>query len=162
MEQTVKKKNKRFNIVDLILLILLLAVAGVLLYSYLSPLTKQIFAETYDVEYTLRIQSVRREFNNKIKEGDRVIEADSLKEIGTVKGVVYTPSKFVGTDSEGKTVTSEYPDMYDVTITVSAVAEMPGGMYEINSFSITAGKAVRFRVPDFTGEAVCASIKAVG
>jgi len=156
------KKKRRVNYVDIILLLVMIAVVGLIAYTYLSPLTKQLFAETYDVEYTIRIQGVRLEFNDKIHEGDTVVENETLKSIGTVKSVVYSASKFVGTDSAGKTVISEHPDMYDVTVVVGAKAEMPSGMYEVNSFAITAGKTIRFRVPDFTGEATCISISETG
>ena len=158
MEKIENKKKKRFNFVDVILLVVILAIIGGVVYAYLSPVTKQLFAKTYKVTYTLKVQNVRLEFNNKIKADDKVVETETLKEIGTVTNVVYTASKFVGTDASGKTVTNNYPDMYDATITVKADAEMPSGMYTVNTYSIMAGKTIPFRVPGFTGEALCLSI----
>ena len=161
-KENVKPKGaKKFNYVDVILLIVILVIVGVIVYTSVAPITKQILYESYDVEYTLQIRGVRREFNNKIREGDRVVETETLKEIGTVTSAVYSPSKFVGTASDGRTVTSDYPGMYDVTITVRAKAETPSGMYEINSVPVTAGKTIPFRVPDYIGEAVCVSISEV-
>ena len=158
MKQEAAKKSKKFNYVDAILLIIIIVIIGVIVYTSVAPITKQMFSETREVEYVLQIRGVRREFNNKIAEGDRVVETETLKEIGTVTRAVYSASKFVGTASDGRTVTSDYPGMYDVTITVRASAEIPAGMYEVNSVPITAGKTVPFRVPDYIGEAVCVSI----
>lgn len=158
MEKTENKRKKRFNFVDVILLVVIIAIIGSVVYAYISPMTKQLFAATYKVTYTMRVPNVRLELKNNIKVGDKIVETETLKEIGTVTNVASASSKFVGTDASGKTVTSPYPDMYDVTITVSANAEMPSGMYAVNSYSITAGKTIPFRVPDFTGEAVCLSI----
>lgn len=161
MDQEKTAKNKRFNFVDAILLIIILAIVGIVIYTSVAPITKQMFSSSFEVEYVMQIRGVRREFNNKITEGDRVVETETLKQIGTVTRAVYSASKFVGTASDGRTVTSDYPGMYDVTITVRATAEMPSGMYEVNSFPITAGKTIPFRVPDFIGEAVCVSISEV-
>ena len=161
MDNTQEKKKKRFNFVDAILLLIILLIVGALLYNYLAPLTTRLFADSYDIEYTLQIRGIRREFSNKIIEGDEVVETDTLNEIGTVTRALYSASKFTGTDSSGRTVTNDYPGMYDVTITVRAKAEMPSGMYEVNGYTITAGKVIPFRVPDSIGEAVCVSVSEV-
>ena len=162
MKQEAAKKGKKFNYVDVILLIIIIVIIGVIVYTSVAPITKQMFSESREVEYVLQIRGLRREFNNKIAEGDRVVETETLKEIGTVTRAVYSASKFVGTASDGRTVTSDYPGMFDVTDTVRAKAETPTGRYEINSVPITAGKTIPFRVPDFIGEAVCVSISEVG
>ncbi len=161
MDQEKTAKNKKFNFVDVILLIIILAIIGVVVYTSVAPITKQLFSDSFEVEYVLQIRYVRREFNNRIAEGDRIVETETLKEIGTVTRAVYSASKFVGTAGDGRTVTSDYPGMYDVTVTVRATAETPSGRYEVNSYPITAGKTIPFRVPDFIGEAVCVSITEV-
>ena len=161
MDSYETKKRRRFNFIDVVLLIVIIAILAAIVYSYFSPYAKQLFSTTYEIEYTLQVKGVRREFNNKIKEGDTVVETETIKDIGTVKSAVYSASKFVSTDSNGRTVISDYPGMYDVTVVVRAKAEIPAGLYSVNSYTVTAGKKIPFRVPDFIGEATCISVSEV-
>ena len=157
-----EKKKKRFNFIDIIIILIVVGVIAALLYFYVvSPLTKQFFAQTYEIEYTLQVKGMRREFRNKISEGDTVVETESLEPIGTVVKAVYTASKFTGTDSAGNQVVSDYPGMYDAVITVRATSVMPEGLYEVGSYTINSGKVIPFRVPNYIGEAVCVSVNEV-
>lgn len=161
MEKTNNKKRRSFNFIDVLLLILIIAVVGALVWFLASPYTEQLFAVTYDIEYTIQLKGVRMEFKDNVKVGDRVVDTVGLDEIGEVTEVVYTASKFVGTDNSGHSVTSDYPGLYDVTVTVRARATMPSGIYTVNGYGITAGKTIPFRVPDFIGEGVCISVAEV-
>lgn len=160
MKNTANKRRK-LNYIDILLLILIVvAVAGVV-WFLLSPYTEQFFATTYDIEYTVALNGVRVEFKDKVQMGDQVVETVGLDGIGNVTDVVYTASKFVGTDSNGHSITSDHPVLYDVMITVRAKATMQSGVYSVNGYGITAGKNIPFRVPDFIGEGVCVSVREV-
>lgn len=159
--QNKTKKRGRFNYIDVLLLILIIAVVIGLAWLIISPYTEQLFATTYDIEYTIALNGVRMEFKDKVKVGDSVIETVELDGIGNVTEVVYTASKFVGTDSSGHSVTSDYPGLYDVMITIRADAAIQSGVYSVNGYGITAGKTIPFRVPDFIGEGVCISVREV-
>ncbi len=159
--QNKTKKRGRFNYIDVLLLILIIAAVIGLAWLMISPYTEQFFATTYDIEYTVALNGVRVEFKDKVQEGDRMVETAGLDGIGNVTGVVYTASKFVGTDSNGHSITSDHPGLYDVMITVRAEATLQSGVYSVNGYGITAGKTIPFRVPDFIGEGVCVSVAEV-
>lgn len=159
--QNKMKKRGRFNFIDVLLLILIIAAAIGLVWLMISPYTEQLFAPTYDIEYTVALNGVRVEFKDKVQEGDRIVETAGLDEIGRVTDVVYTASKFVGTDSNGHSITNDHPGLYDVMITVRAEASLQSGVYSVNGYGITAGKTIPFRVPDFIGEGVCGSVTEV-
>ncbi|MBQ4054441.1 MAG: DUF4330 family protein [Clostridia bacterium] len=160
MKNTANKRRK-LNYIDVLLLILIIvAVIGVV-WFIISPYTDQLFATTYDIEYTVALNGVRVEFKDKVQVGDTLVETVGLDDIGSVTDVVYTASKFVGTDSNGHSITSDHPVLYDVMITVRAKATMQSGVYSVNGYGITAGKTIPFRVPDFIGEGVCVSVREV-
>lgn len=155
------KKRGRFNYIDVLLLILIIVAVIGLMWFLISPYTEQFFATTYDIEYTVALNGVRVEFKDKVQVGDRIVETVGLDGIGSVTDVVYTASKFVGTDSNGHSITSNHPVLYDVMITVRAEATLQSGVYSVNGYGITAGKSIPFRVPDFIGEGVCVSVEEV-
>lgn len=155
------KKRGRFNYIDVLLLILIIVAVIGLMWFLISPYTEQFFATTYDIEYTVALNGVRVEFKDKVQVDDRIVETVGLDGIGSVTDVVYTASKFVGTDSNGHSITSNHPVLYDVMITVRAEATLQSGVYSVNGYGITAGKSIPFRVPDFIGEGVCVSVEEV-
>ncbi|MBQ3100424.1 MAG: DUF4330 family protein [Clostridia bacterium] len=155
------KKCGRFNYIDVLLLILIIVAVIGLVWFIISPYTEQFFATTYDIEYTVALNGVRVEFKDKVQAGDNIVETVGLDAIGSVTDVVYTASKFVGTDSNGHSITSDHPVLYDVMITVRAEAALQSGVYSVNGYGITAGKNIPFRVPDFIGEGVCVSVEEV-
>ena len=151
-----KKKNRKLNFVDIILLIIILAIASALIYVFVSPYTKQIMsASTTKIEYKILVEGVRDELKYNISQGDKVTETTDLRVIGKVVSVEYSDTEYVGADSEGNSVIGKYPGKKDITVTISADASSAGGTYEVGGFGIAAGKTINFRVPGFTGEGSC-------
>ena len=156
-----KQTKKRFNIADIVILLIIIAIIALFAYVIVSSYGQDLFEPKYSVEYTVKLTEVRKDFADNLGQGDMMVETTTLSEIGKVVKVDTTPCIFTATDSTGKTVTSDNPLYMDMVITVSAEATLPDGIYTVNGFRLTAGKNVTFRVPDFTGSGVCTGIKEV-
>ena len=160
-----KNKRKGFNFVDFLIILIVLAiiVAAVYLFSPISALKKLSEKTTGTLNYTVEIQNVDIEFIEKIKENDTVIDSVSKNTLGTVIAIEHNtkyselnyrtnsenPSQY-----EGYIV--EYPDKYNVTVTVSAQADLLSGQgYTVSNCRIAVGEKLSLRFSDFVCEGYC-------
>ena len=106
---------------------------------------------------------VREELKGKINIGDKVIDASQLYTIGEVTDVKYTNYVYTGVNREqGTLVYSDYPSHINITVTISASADISSGNYMINGvYKLSVGTYVSIRVPNFAGSGYCISIKEV-
>lgn len=168
-----KQKNtkRKFNIIDFLVLIIILAVVGASIYAVISwsNIKKLWSTSTVELQYTVEIRGVDKAFINNIRAGDIVTDAVSKNQLGTVDRVdsaKYTVfdcvEKEVPTeDEQSSTVVyegalSEYPDKYNITVYVSSTAEYEKGIgYTINGRRIAVGEAIEMRFPEFSSVAYC-------
>lgn len=161
-----KEKIKfRFNLIDAVLVAVILAAAVLLVYIFSSS-SVSLFGgkSSVDIIYTVELRKIREEFRSEdlIKVGDSVTDSVTLYAIGeVVEEAVYEPFMYKGVDSEGKVKTEKYPDFMNITLTIRASADTSEGIYSIGGYSMAVGKKVSLRVPNFTGEGYCTSIREV-
>ena len=177
MNSTVKKNNKKadkksrkFNFVDFLLILLVLAlIAGaVYLFTQGSIFKKLGATEQGTLTYTVEIQGVDAEYLNIIKESDVVVDSVTKNTLGTVSAVDYntkqTVLEYVKNEDEDGNVTytgvlSEYPNQYTVLVTITAPAEyVSGDGYFVNNCRIAVGEGLALRFPDFAAEGYCISM----
>lgn len=162
--KTAPRKPFRFNIIDALFLLVIIAASGALIYILFFRGTESPSASPRtDVEYKVELRMVREELKGKINIGDKVIDASKLYSIGEVTDVKYTTSTYTGVNNaEGILVYSDYPGYVNVTITVKASADTGSGSYMIDGvYKINVGTYVSLRVPDFTGSGYCVSVEEV-
>lgn len=157
-----KKKEGRFNVIDflIVLLILLLIISIVYMFSPISWVKRLISEETTNIYYTVEFQGVNEEFLDKISENQSVVNAVSKNAIGTVTAVdyysKYTELQLVELEEGDVGILAEYPNRYNVTVTVYASAEYAEGTgYSVNGQRIAVGEKLSLRFPDFSGEGYC-------
>lgn len=170
------KKAKRFNIVDLLLILIAIMLVFVLVYVF-SPVSwvrSLIYNQQKTIEYTIEIRNVDEAFLDSIKENDVVIDSVTKNTIGKVSKIddekpnyselqlVQTPGK----DDDGNDILSnkgalvEYPDKYNIVITVAATADYAVGKgYSVNSTDIRVGEQLSLNFPNFTCVGYCIGIK---
>lgn len=155
------KRKFRFNIIDVILLVIILSASAALVYIFFPSKTQENAAADRNVSitYQLYVSKVADDFKGKINIGDSVVDSVTLYGIGEVADVTYTKAMFVGVDkTEGKYVYSEYPNLIDIAVTVKADAVKTENSISVNGFTIAVGKKIPFRVPGYTGIAYCTII----
>jgi hypothetical protein len=162
--KTASRKPFRFNIIDALFLIVILAASAMLVYIlfFRGAETAETPAST-EVEYKVELRMVREELKGKINIGDKVIDASKLYTIGEVTDVKYTNATYTGVNkAEGILVYSDYIGYINITVTVKASADTSSGNYMVDGvYKLNVGTYVSLRVPNFTGSGYCVSIKEV-
>ncbi len=159
-----QKKNKRkFNFIDFLLILVIITVIGCVIYvffpiSWFQNLRKENVGA---IQYSIEVKGVDSEFLNRIKENDVVIDSVSKSTLGTVTAVDYNTKYSVLKYEKNEKgdyvgVLSEYPDRYNIMITITADAEYtPGNGYMVNSCRIAIGEKMYLRFPDYVCEGYC-------
>lgn len=154
------EKRKRFNFIDVILLVVILVIVSVLAFIGFKAYNNYFMKDSTGsvIRYEIVIEGVSNDIKYSINEGDDVIESLSFTSIGKVVGEPeITPTPFVASDDDGKLVESDHPSKSDIRITVEAKANGSKGTYDINGYTLCVGKSVSFRVPGFSAEGICVS-----
>lgn len=166
--KSTKKKSKKFNFVDFLVIILILAIVGTGIYL-LSPasfLKNLQSGKEGTLIYTIEIKGVDSEYLAKIEENDAVIDSVTKVSLGTVTTVDRNTKHSVfecreSTENPGtyEGVFAEYPDQYDVIVTITADAEyVPQSGYFVNHRRIAVGEKISLRFPNYVGEGYCISM----
>ncbi len=111
--------KKKFNFVDVLIVLFVLAVAfgGVKL---LSGKEGKVTNAVRDVSFTVEVAKSDKTFADAIKIGDDIYDSKKGGYYGKVTNVEAKPAKTMGANTaEGKYVISEFEGKYDVYITVS-------------------------------------------
>ena len=85
----VKKKKGRFNLMDLILVLLAVGIARFVLFV-IDPFSINLFGadeQNVTLEYSIRIENVEATFMDKIRIRDEVIDASLKTSLGYVNAV---------------------------------------------------------------------------
>ena len=141
---------------DFLLIVTLLLAVAVAIYMFapFSKLRSWVNQEQKPIEYTVEILGVEQEFIDKIKENDVVIDSVSKNTVGKVSAVDfntrYTELQYVEGSTDNVGVLAEYPDRYNVVVTITASADyVEGEGYSVNHCRIAVGEEMALRFPDF-------------
>ena len=163
----IKKKKGRFNLVDLLVVLIALAIVFAVVFV-MDPFSIGLFgAEKQEVtlEYTVRIDNVESALINKIQMGDEVIDASVKTSLGYVSAVEDDiPHTEPYYDAEEDVVSmKEYPNRYDLVVTVTAEATFTDGEgYKIDGRRMAVGTQLYLMFPDYIGTGNCISIRELG
>ena len=158
------EKSGRFNIVDLLLVILSLAIIGALLLMF-DPFSFFAKDATREVKlrYTVEIKDVSNEMKNNVSAGDKALNFATDYDMGTVVAVE-PQSSFEWVYNEGDEYMSKKykTDKSDLIITIDVDAVYSEGTgYMVDGKHIAVGSQVSLRFPSFTGTGYCISIEQV-
>ncbi len=162
MEQ--KRKKVRFNLIDTIIVIFILAVIAVAAYFLFGNFEFTFDRGDKDIQFEIRIENVRKESLESLENQSLLASGTTLRnsvtgeEIGTISSVRTEKSRYYGglvQGEEGYTLgTMESENVYDVYITVSAVAERDDrNVYTVDDIRVVIGEAVHFKVKSYAATA---------
>lgn len=152
MEQ---KKKMKFNAVDVIIVIAILAVVAVFGYSQIKGRTETTRGKS--IEMQLMTEEVSDFVADQLEIGDTVTDDGTNAELGTITDIQTDDAVSYAVDSEGNYVKTSKPDYQKVTITTEVKgseyehgAILGGTKYSVgHSLTVRAGKAkIYLRVYD--------------
>ncbi len=157
------KKKGKFNFVDFLLILIVLLIIASVVYVFMpSSWIKGMFADkSVEIEYSIEIIGVDKEFIENIKDNDIVLDGVSKAQIGTVKAVSdvtqYTELKYNEVEKQG--VLAAVEDKYNIIVTITATADYTEGQgYSVNGTRIAVGEKISARFPNYVCEGYCISV----
>lgn len=149
----------KFNLIDGLIIILVLAViaAGIIFMTGNTPTDSSVAAQNtiaeYSVQFTQSEMSLFDSINAAKENGETVVWVGEKERFeGRIKEVIAVPATKITTNYRtGKAVLGEYPDLYDITITLeSDVLETPSSITAAGT-AITVGSEVAVKGKGFAG-----------
>ena len=151
-------KERKINIIDLLFVICIFAalVFGVL--KFVSFGSSQSESAT-KVVYTLEVRNTFHELTGYVKEGDKVFDDESMKEIGVVTEITEKNATILAENTDdGTLAVAEIKDRVDVAIRVTADGTVSSGNASVNSVNLLIGKSMECIVGDAYVNAVITDV----
>lgn len=141
-------KERKINIIDLLFGILLVAIVLFAVFKFASPDASKSSSAT-KVVYTLEVNNTFPELTGYIKEGDKVFDDESMKEIGVVTEVRKKNATILAENTKKGTLDMvEIEDRVSVEIKVEADGTVSSGNASVNSVNLLIGKSMECIVGD--------------
>ncbi len=164
MATNIKKTKKGFNGMDLFIILALAVIIAAAVFL-LRGIIKNDTAEkdkVMEIEYTLEFKARPSSSISFVKEGDDVRDPDTKQSIGTVVAVQSVPFKLLSYNyNDGSVKMAEYPDLYDLLITIRASATHDDTGYYTGGARFLVGKASNMVSQGFVGTGYCVSIREI-
>lgn len=159
MNNTVSKK-RRFNIADVIIILIILALAALIARLFLSDDGFLPQSGTDNISFTVKMYGVPTSYHDFVKPGDIVCDEITGNVIGAAEKVEYDAATVSVYDEDARYYKQySYPDKENVTVTVKTKAALKDGRYVTDGFTINAGTKLQFRVPNLVFSGVITSFE---
>ena len=151
-----KRKKAQFNLIDVLIVIFIVGLIGIVVYGLSGGFRATEKTAQTDITFDVRISNVKETALPVITEGLTVRDSVTGDVIGTVVSVKTEKSRYYGgvhVDESGSYTlnVTEYPDEYDVYVTVSANGEFDErGICSVGNIRILIGETVHFQVKSFS------------
>lgn len=155
------KRKLRFNFVDVIIILVIIAAVFVLAKVFLGTDNSAAQDETdkTKIQYVIELQEVDERFEDAIKKGQLVQDAIERKNIGTVVGVQCIPYEVITFDyTTGKEKVAVVDGQLSVSITIEADAVETDRAFTVDGCEIRVGKQYSVAFPEMYGVGYCIKI----
>ena len=160
-------KKPKFNIIDLLIIVVIAAVIAAGVYILGSKTETQTKTKTAEVIFTIEekeVDPVRMEYyKENAKVGDTVTVGIKEKVTGTLEKVEIVPTKKMFTDSiTGQKSWKDELSRYDLTFTIKAEITETDTDFLIGTAKIKVGKSQNFIGKGYSGYGTVVAIEKVG
>ena len=159
------EKKFRFNIIDAVIVLVLVAAVAVLGYVFILSDDTEVKGETHTVEYVIEVTSLNSMFTDAVSEGDRVtLEKDRELDLGVVSVPPEVRDSIkTGFDAEKEEeVYSKAEGLIDMLITFRAPAvETEWGYCIADEVYITVNNSNEFIIGDLRCVGVCTELTVI-
>ena len=155
------KRKLRFNALDALLILILAAVIGVVLYVFVLNKDDGQSAQSNSkpIEYTIYVKELEEYCSDLVKAGQPVTDAIRKQSIGTVVGVEESPMMETTFNYEdGVEVDARVEGMICLKITVAANATDTGRAFIVDGCTIRVGEQYSIMLPELYCTGYCIDI----
>ena len=107
----------KFNIIDIIVLILIAAVIVGITVRYGSSVTTAVKSDE-EFEYVVEVESVRDFTIKALEKKGKVTDKNSTLDLGEIVDVEVEPTEYRSTTADGRIVFAEQPKRYNARVTI--------------------------------------------
>ncbi len=150
------RSHKKWNIVDLVVLAVIIIAIGYAVYAV--AVNMQSSGGEATIEYVVEVPKIRNELSDKIIKGDKVYnEKGDL--MGEITAVSVSQAYYEGSDADGNIVYSRIDGYSSIYVTVVCTANVAPYGYELNGSRISSGEDYALRAPSLYVEGQCVSVR---
>ena len=149
------RKKAKFNLLDALIIILMLALIGAVIYGLFGGFRNTESEGPSEFTFDVKISNVKETALSLIAEGMAVKDSVTGEAIGTIVSVRAEKARYYGGVQMNENgvyslVVSNYPDEYDVYVTISASAEKDDrDIFYVGDIRMLVGETVHFQVRSF-------------
>ena len=154
------QKKPRFNFVDFIIVVVILALVGAGVYK-LFLVNTSLAVQNGNVEFGVYVEEVRIPTVENINEGQAVRDVQTNTPLGTITKVSYSPYQEPVYTSDGRIVMADVPNKFDVVFYVESPAVITDNSVMIGNKEIKTGGqlSIKSNVFSVTGVVYGVTIK---
>lgn len=161
----IDSKGKLFgkiNIVDLLIVLLIISIAGGAYLVFFGGSDKQV-VETTKVVYDFEITNVNMDFIEAITPGDPIRDSTRGNELGTVVSKTSRKATMLNEDLiNGRYIIADVPDAYDVVITIEARADITPANIIVGGAEVKVGKKFFIKGKGYANQGFVTKMTLVG
>ena len=151
---TTNSSKKRINILDLIVVLVVILVVALGAYVMFGNNDKPSTVSS-NVSFTIEATRLDEDILEYIKEGQRIYDSTTKKELGTVVSIQEKPSQLLVENHDVKKIElKDVPDKIDVLLEVEAKAQMEYPNLVVGTVSLKIGNKLFCTVGDAAVEGV--------
>lgn len=150
-----EKRKHKFNIVDVIVIVLLAAGVAALVYHFAKGGAPD---KTVSLTYVMQTDMVPEELSDNVAVGDAVYDGATGRKIGEVAACDSRPAQHTGTAANGSQVVSEVAGYRSLYVTCEATCPAGGDGFSVDGVAISSGCRYTLMFPSLYCEAECVSV----
>lgn len=154
-------KTVRFNLVDLLVALVILALLALGAYK-LFFVNRSVAEQNGEIEYQILVEKVRIPTAQAFQEGQTVKDAQSNTVLGSIVKKEVTPAKEAVPTADGRMVLAEVPEKYNVLLTLRSRAVVSENNVMVGSVEIKIGAQVKIKTSLASSSGVIYSLKVTG
>ncbi|MBQ8369672.1 MAG: DUF4330 family protein [Clostridia bacterium] len=154
-------RKVKFNAIDAVILIILAAVVGVLLYIFVFSAKETTTPDvtTRTIQYVIEAQNLDDHFDQLIENGQPVQDAVGRKSIGKVVGVQAVPFEKITFNYEtGKETVSAAEGRISLRITIEAEVTETDRAFTVDGCEIRVGQQYSLILPEMYAVGYCTDL----
>lgn len=154
-------RKVKFNAIDAIIILILAAAVGVLLYIFVFSAKESQTADvtTRTIQYVVEVQNIDEHFDSVVEKGQPVQDAVQRKNIGKVAGVQAVPFEKITFNYEtGRETVSSSEGMITLKITIEAEVIETDRAFTADGCEIRVGEQYSLMLPEMYAVGYCTDI----
>lgn len=163
MERDKKKGRSLFNVFDIVLIVIAVALAAVIFLSRGSSSALTLEPRSVTVHYTVEIRELDQDFRDVVAPGDAVMDRIKKYNIGTVESVSYGEAVRSVEDFEaGIKRLAPVPGCLRMDIAITAQATVSDSAITVDGgYDVRVGAEANIATPGFSGTGVIIAVERV-